>query len=94
MKRTPPAPLYVMFCGCSKPMTLADMKRLGFRIVCTACWRARTPSAQCRVETFRDDLTRRWGWQCSCGEEGDGYRTLAAAEIPGLAHEAEFGGAA
>lgn len=90
-----PAGPIAMFCACSAPMRLVDMRSAGVRIVCPACYRNHAtpvPADPCHTEAFLDefggDLPDRWGWQCSCSEEGDGYRTLAAAETAGLAHEA------
>jgi hypothetical protein len=43
--------------------------------------------AVCHVETFREDATREWGWQCfTCPREFGGFPTMAAAEAAGDAH--------
>jgi hypothetical protein len=41
----------------------------------------------CHVETWVEDLTGEWGWQCfTCTCEGGEYESLALAELAAKAH--------
>lgn len=94
-------PLYAMMCGCGKPMRLEDMRRLGHRIVCPVCALAGLPSLprpspNCHVETYRDDIDGRWGWEClTCSAGIGGLRSLDEAQTYAEGHMvAGLGGAA
>lgn len=44
----------------------------------------------CHVETFREDDTREWGWQCfTCPDEQGGFKFGSAAEEAGEKHRVE-----
>lgn len=41
----------------------------------------------CHVETYREDSTREWGWQCfTCPQEFGGFLSQTEAEAAGDAH--------